>query len=739
MKVSSGVKKMSPVFVSSLLIFSLNLLIPKFLVFFIESNDVTQLLPFSILGLTLGAFAAFQVKKDERIAISLLPLCLIILNASLYFYPFPLALLGSYFLVQFFAGWVLSLAFKMHSTFAVMAVDMLGGFCGILVFLLLPVVGGERLLLFLTIVAVIPVLLNGLGNKFQKGMVVAVVLLGTYLMWQDIDLLKIAKREPSSSGTRNRAMENIKSGRAESLTHAWSYLNRIDVLRFKDDPVQEARLYYDNILFTQITSDPSLTASHVRMGEAKSALIVGVGGGDDILALRNLGYSEITALEMNWATIQLMTSEPLKAISNNIYSFAEVLPVEGRRFLAATKRKYDYISVFFADTVFERNTPLFYSENLLYTREGISTILESLNSKGILFIGRGFKSSIERNPDAFRLIRTLSNYFRNSGRDPKRHLVVFADFIGKSYQAQVFARNEPWEEAEVLQLKRFLRARRFFLYPYDDKREDLHRHRELIVDLIENRASVADIEKKYNVYVEEVTDDKPFFYHFMRTNHWQRYYNIFLLTAAAMFFTFLVINLWSRGNQVFFSSLKILLKPTVVVSAFGFGVGLLEILLIQVLELSFLHPVYNFILVLTLVCVGGGLASWSGLRIYMFSILKFLPFIYLLLLLYFQSGSTHFLLGIPLWARSVIITAVCLPLFYMSSSVYLHTVHELKKKLENQAIFLYAVSSICMLVGMVFSHYFLFEFGVKKALAYTMIPFALGVISTNFSALVRKK
>ena len=91
--------------------------------------------------------------------------------------------------------------------------------------------------------------------------------------------------------------------------------------------------------------------SAYRLGPYKNVVIIGPGGGGDVLCALTSGNEHITAVEINSGIVELMKNQMAK-VSGNLYLRPEVNVIvrDGRSFLAQSREKVDLIQATLIDT-----------------------------------------------------------------------------------------------------------------------------------------------------------------------------------------------------------------------------------------------------------------------------------------------------------------------------------------------------------------------------------------------------
>ena len=161
-----------------------------------------------------------------------------------------------------------------------------------------------------------------------------------------------------------------------------------------------ARLYIDSDAWTSILEwDGNLDsvrdmrdwyrALPFKFAPNAETLIIGPGGGADVLVALASGSRKVTAVELNPLMLQFVRHYGARA--GNLYNRpdVEVIQSEGRNFISRTDRKFDVILLGFVDSwASVASGGLSLSENYLYTTEAFARYYDHLNDDGMLVILR---------------------------------------------------------------------------------------------------------------------------------------------------------------------------------------------------------------------------------------------------------------------------------------------------------------------------------------------------------------
>ncbi|MBM4364056.1 MAG: hypothetical protein FJ104_15355, partial [Deltaproteobacteria bacterium] len=150
------------------------------------------------------------------------------------------------------------------------------------------------------------------------------------------------------------------------------------VLRFSGDP--------DDVDY--LRKSVLQLAYHLRPFE--SVLVIGPGGGSDVLAALTSGAKDITAVEVNPTTVGIMRGE-LSNYTGGLYDRPEihVHVADGRAYVASMRERVDLLQATFVDTFTAQASGAHtLSENYLYTVEGFGDFLDHLREDGVLSMSR---------------------------------------------------------------------------------------------------------------------------------------------------------------------------------------------------------------------------------------------------------------------------------------------------------------------------------------------------------------
>jgi hypothetical protein len=374
---------------------------------------------------------------------------------------------------------------------------------------------------------------------------------------------------------------------------------------------------------------PSNIGLHLRPDG--DSLIIGSGGGMDVLSALRFGNRRITAVEINPVIAGLVTGRYADYIGHIFEDPRVTLHVqEGRNFAAGSKDRYDLITITMIDSWAGAAAGAYmFSENTLYTYEAVRDYYEHLKDDGILSISRYYTWD-----EALRIANTYLSYLSDQGiRDPQQQVLVVVEPHRVYRRATLLLRKGPFSAAEVQSVAEHAGRNGYtvlhapFVVPphVQEGRPAGEFFRKVVLAGPDDRAALL---ANYRRDVRPSTDDRPFFF-FMdrfsdlldseRSDHPARrlalpiLYFVFLLFAALAILT-VFLPLWLRRDL----AIRDIPQRTRILLYFaGIGVGfmLIEISLIHRLTVFLGHPTYSFVVVLFSILLASGIGSLLSERL----------------------------------------------------------------------------------------------------------------------------
>jgi spermidine synthase len=360
-------------------------------------------------------------------------------------------------------------------------------------------------------------------------------------------------------------------------------------------------------------------------------LIIGVGGGRDIgMALQN-GARHVDAVELNQATYDLLTgSGPYAAYGGRLYERpeVEVHVGEGRSFLRRSSKQYDFIQMSGIDTYAALSSGAYVlAENYLYTVDAVRDYLDHLRPDGVMNIWRWYEWEQPR--ETLRVFSVVLEALRRHGaKDPAMHVFVAAQWWGGS----TIFKKTPFTKAEITQLREYCADNKISvihspdwggLVPYEALKNPFYALAETYRSGQQGRFYAG-----YPFDVSPVTDDKPFFYEYLRISklfdfsltpegtwgrHVLRSYWSYVVMAADLAAAglatalFIWVPLWAFRRKGIATPRRV--SAAAFFASIGLGFIALELALTQKLVLYLGHPMHAIAVVITTILAATGLGS----------------------------------------------------------------------------------------------------------------------------------
>lgn len=172
-------------------------------------------------------------------------------------------------------------------------------------------------------------------------------------------------------------------------------------------------------------------------------MIIGAGGGMDVLNALGHGATNVVGVEINRAIIDLV-SGPFSKFAGHLYQDprVEIVHSDGRNFAQGSKERYDLIQMTLVDSFTTISSgALTLSEDFLYTTEGFRAYLRALTENGVLALGRTLHERLS-------LVAMLDAAARAEGFDLRRHLIV-AGNPNNSFGLVLLVQKSPFTAEQV--------------------------------------------------------------------------------------------------------------------------------------------------------------------------------------------------------------------------------------------------------------------------------------------------
>ncbi len=406
-------------------------------------------------------------------------------------------------------------------------------------------------------------------------------------------------------------------------------------------PPQQLQVFTDADGMSVITRFDGEPKSIAYLGDITAALpyalldepgvlVLGAGGGQDVLLALYHGAGGVDAVELNPQMSELV-ADSYAEFAGDIYNDARVrlFTQEARGYVAQSQDSYDLIHIGLLDSFGASGAGVqSLNESYIYTVEAIREYLAHTTPGGMIAITRWLKLPPR---DSLKLIATAREALAAAGRDkPADHLAMIRSWNTST----LLIRNGPFTAADISTIRSFSRSRSFDTVWFPGMRADeANRYNKLAEPYLYDGAAALlgegaeEYVSRYKFHIAPATDNRPYFFHFFK---WRTLPEVLALrrvggagliewgylVLVATFLQATIVGLilillpltlatrdWPTGTGPRMGSYFLLL---------GFAFLFVEMAFIQKFILFLSHPLYSVAVVLSGFLVFAGLGSaWS--------------------------------------------------------------------------------------------------------------------------------
>lgn len=365
-----------------------------------------------------------------------------------------------------------------------------------------------------------------------------------------------------------------------------------------------------------------ITALAYSLRPARKTLIIGPGGGRDVLTALVFGSKDVTAVELN-PIMQKVVNEKFGDFTGRLYQRPEINfnIDDGRHFVSRTEKRFGVIQLSLVDTWASTAAGAFaLSENSLYTQEAFEDYLSKLEPDGVVTISRWLEDPPRETLRVVSLARAALARFGIN--DIRNHVIVAGTPLLRRRHAfaSVVVSLQPFSGEEIAKAKEFTDRLGFDVLYMPGNPKD---------PLFSEFITTNDTEgffRRYDLDVSPTSDDRPFFFNSTKPKDFFRFWEekpgrmgvqllarlIGIVTTLVALFIF--VPLYARRR----SALAVLeprerWSTLLYFGALGSGFMMIEVGLVSKFVLFLGHPIYALTVVLCTLLISAGLGSyWSG-------------------------------------------------------------------------------------------------------------------------------
>jgi len=571
---------------------------------------------------------------------------------------------------------------------------------------------------------------------------------------------------------------------------AWNTFSKIDVFEIKSPPRSRTgrgarRFIFDAGTAATGTIDlrPSVREALREVGDKDdypsniayvgktkpSILIIGSGGGAQVLDALHYGAGKIIAVEINPIINDVITHR-MRDYWGDLYQQPEVQVVteEGRSYVRRSQEQYDaIISVHTISNAAIASGALSLAENYVLTREAFEDYLDHLKSDGVLYFTRPETQiarlfSTGREALAARGITDLTSHFFAYRNLPAQEGPLAP--LYKSFSAGFLMKKSPFTAEEISAIRKTLKIDEP-AKPSEGTTEVLYTPEEPASDSIYHRLITAsDLRTVYAsepAQIEPATDDRPFFNQHTRwsTINWQTFQDIFTQNSPRK------TRMALEDRPIAEVTLLVLLVQSIVVAAVlillpllkfsrqglrvphrgsflvyfaGLGLGfiMIEIALLQRFTLFLGQPVYTFAVVLAALLIFTGIgaalsdkfssAARKNLRI-------IVPLILLILLItaFLTPPIFNATLGWSLLARVLVSVLILAPLGILLGMPFPSGLRIIGEEVPSLVPWAWGVNGFFTVIGTVGALILGMAFGFKVVLVLAALCYLIALAAVS--------
>lgn len=498
------------------------------------------------------------------------------------------------------------------------------------------------------------------------------------------------------------------------------------------------------------------------IGDKRKILIIGPGGGLDVLGGIYNEAEEIWGIEMN-PNVKILMQNNYADYSGNIYNRRgiNILTGEGRSVLKGLDQKFDLIQISLIGSSHTASGGFYsISENYLYTVEGFMDFWQHLSEGGKLSITRWLKFPPR---EIVRLCSiSLEALSRMGIKKPENHLAVIRSWATSTL---ILSKKEIGEE-EIRTIKNFCDKRSFdVVYFPGIKEEEANINHVLeqsyyyqeIYQLVKSfkEGKQKDFYDSYFFNISAVTDNQPYFFYTLKwknipkiiksTANWQPLIEwgnliIFATFVQGIIFSIIFIFLPLILKRFPVTKGKVKIPFLFYFASLGLGYMLLEISFIQKFILYLTHPSYSTSIIIFSFLFFSGLGSFyskkikrnyiGSLKIIIFTLCGLL-IIYQFILPYVFNTTLKYSLLVKIF----ITLGLIFPLGFLMGMPFPLGIKLVNSIEQGKGLipWLWATNSFCSIIASVSAVIIALFFGFKIVAILAALIYLFGFLSVNYS------
>jgi spermidine synthase len=391
--------------------------------------------------------------------------------------------------------------------------------------------------------------------------------------------------------------------------------------------------------------------------DLKTGAVIGVGGGRDVLSQRLFGVRDVTGIEINPITIDLLRRRFSDYTTIATLDGVTLEVDEARSWFARTPRSFDVIQMSLIDTWAATGAGAFtLTENGLYTVEAWQRFLGRLNPDGLFTVSRWY--ALDEVDETGRMVSlAVATLLANGAAEPRRHLFLAA----AGNIATLIMAKSPLSPAALAALKDAAKTNEFPLLLSPDSAAP-SAELEKIVSATD-RSALDQATAGFHLDLTPPTDARPFFFNQLRfrtlfdADVLARLSNagvvagnliatltlaMLVLISVVLVAATIIVPLQSTVRE---TGWPLAVGGTVYFALIGIGFMTVEIALLQRMSVFLGHPTYALSVVLFSLILWTGLGSMASERVRLAGAGR---------LVAWSVASAGYLFALPFWLPALL-------------------------------------------------------------------------------------
>jgi hypothetical protein len=545
---------------------------------------------------------------------------------------------------------------------------------------------------------------------------------------------------------------------SQILTTQWSAHSRVDVIEsplvlyapglYRGEIPDQLGITVDGDQLTAVTRWdgtyssldfieylPTSLPFHLNQG---STLVLGAGGGMDVLTALYFNATPVKAVESNQLVANVMRNK-YGDFSGGWYDQANVEISDSRSFVKISQDEYDTILLTLTDSTPASTGIHALTENYVYTVEAFLDYYDHLSENGTLSITR---YELPPPRESLRIVSLAAAAMEKKGIEhPENHIAIIRSWG----TITIIIKKSEFTPHDITTMRAFAKERNFDLvYIPGIAPEETNVYNKFSEPYYYQNINklFSDRDRFYEDYLFEVspvTDERPFFFQFFKLEKfgptyesmgkkWQPFVKggymipIIFLQALVLSLIFILLPLRRIG--------KYPQKKGILVYFFCLGIGFMfiEITLIQKFILFLGHPVYAVSAILFSLLLFAGLGSFSSERLK--SPVQVIPALSLLIILYLLILPQIFnlFLGHEIIIRYLISLVTIAPLGFLMGIPFPLGVRITKKINPKLIAWAWAVNGCASVLGSILAIMIALSWGFSIVLVLASAAYLTGLV-----------